>query len=94
MTIVEVLRKSRPGEGIRRESDLDQNFWLLPTDGAECIEMFHKAKCLSIRWNPTREDLLAVDWVVVKNPIKKEADLLNANISFLLGVYLGNKIRD
>ena len=64
MELIEAIKQSN-AEPIRREL-WSSDFAIIPTDGIEACICLAKGEKTAPRWNPSKEDLLADDWVITK----------------------------
>jgi len=62
MTLVEAIKKTNTGQGIRRKKW--GNVFIVPTNTEKCCIVFEGDKFLSECWNPQKEDLIADDWIL------------------------------
>lgn len=71
MNIFEACKKAGVGGKIRRQSDLDPTFFLVPTNHHSGVSMFSDGQRISGMWDPKYSDLTATDWEVIeKGPFK------------------------
>ncbi|WP_323058353.1 Thoeris anti-defense Tad2 family protein [Limosilactobacillus reuteri] len=65
MNIVEATKKADSNHAIRRKSWVSQSMMLIPTDTTFLTSIIFNKDVVNVRWEPSKEDLIADDWDVV-----------------------------
>ena len=68
MNIVEATKKADSKHAIRRKSWVSNSLVLVPTNSTFLTAMIFQS-VINVRWEPSKEDLIADDWEICLNPL-------------------------
>ncbi len=70
MNIVEATKKADSEHAIRRKS-WGSTLRLVPTDTTYLTSMYANDSICGVRWEPSKDDLIAEDWETIPIPLEK-----------------------